>query len=218
MSDLSGATAPANGVRWTGSKLRKAFLNPKPRRQAPKNSRQLAILLGEEMADDRPMTRMERRALEHLAARADIVTAAGRDWLIVPATPALVDSLATIGAATEDLEGDVDAEDTHDSDWFTVTEWSPETPYHQFANREDDWEATKPEGLDQSIVTPSDGDDFEDEFEQRLHEHTRLSDLIPGFEMAAELKYSHAWRSTQRQGASATKAAANAVRRAVGAK
>lgn len=199
MSNRTALAATANAVRWTPASIRKALFNPKPANTIPKNGRALAVLLGEALATDRPMTLIERRALAHLANQADIVTAAGRNWLIVPATPALIDTLAAIDAAGEDLEADGDAEDSHDKEGFLRTEWSPGEPFSQSV-QDDDRELTTPENVDQTRIEVGAADDLEDEFEQRLGEFDRLASLMPGFAIPEADKHNRyaPWRQELR--------------------
>ena len=46
----------------------------------------------------------EREAMAEIADTADLFTAAGRSWLLVPASPWLIDVLAAFGAEGEDRE------------------------------------------------------------------------------------------------------------------
>ena len=52
----------------------------------------------------------ERLALRRIAATADVFDAGGGTWLLAPAPPQLVDTLAALGAADEDREPDDEPE------------------------------------------------------------------------------------------------------------
>ena len=52
----------------------------------------------------------EREAMAEIADTADLFTVAGRSWLLVPASPWLLDTLAAFGAKAEDRENDLDDE------------------------------------------------------------------------------------------------------------
>ena len=54
----------------------------------------------------------ERLAMAAIAESADLFTVAGRSWLLVPASPWLIDTLAAFGAEAEDGESDVEDEPT----------------------------------------------------------------------------------------------------------
>ncbi len=53
----------------------------------------------------------ERLTLRQIAATADVFEAGGGTWLLAPAPPELVDTLAVVGAADEDREPDEPVED-----------------------------------------------------------------------------------------------------------
>jgi hypothetical protein len=58
----------------------------------------------------------ERKALQQIVETADLVTVNGKTWLLTPADPGLLDTLATIGTDGEDREGDLcDEPSTGDS-------------------------------------------------------------------------------------------------------
>ena len=56
----------------------------------------------------------ERKALTQIAEEADLLEVEGRAWLLVPASGWLVDTLAAVNAASEDMEPHMEDEDTHD--------------------------------------------------------------------------------------------------------
>ena len=54
----------------------------------------------------------EREAMAEIADTADLFTVTGRSWLLVPASPWLIDTLAAFGAEAEDRENDLEDEPT----------------------------------------------------------------------------------------------------------
>ncbi|MGE0733729.1 MAG: hypothetical protein AB7G15_15475 [Alphaproteobacteria bacterium] len=62
------------------------------------------------------VTPAERQALETIVATADLIDVPGAPFLLVPATPALLDTLAAFDAAQADLEPDQDREACCDQD------------------------------------------------------------------------------------------------------
>ncbi len=50
-------------------------------------------------------------ALQQIVETADVFEAGGGTWLLAPAPPELVDTLAVVGAAEEDHEADAPVED-----------------------------------------------------------------------------------------------------------
>ncbi len=69
----------------------------------------LARLLGDLVPE-------ERRTLAEIVDRSDLLMVDGKPWLLVEATPGLVERLATFQAATEDLEPDLEDEGETDDD------------------------------------------------------------------------------------------------------
>jgi len=56
----------------------------------------------------------EVKALHFIAEHGDIVTVDAEQWLLTPAPAALLDTLATVGAVTEDLGPNLDDEPSPD--------------------------------------------------------------------------------------------------------
>ena len=57
------------------------------------------------------------KALRLIVDAAEVVQAGAFDYLVIPATPELIDALAAFEADAEDAEDDDPAEDGHDSEW-----------------------------------------------------------------------------------------------------
>ena len=66
------------------------------------------------MARDSPP--IKGAALTQIAEEADLLEVDGRAWLLVPASGWLVDTLAAVNAASEDMEPHMDDEDTRDKE------------------------------------------------------------------------------------------------------
>ncbi len=58
----------------------------------------------------------ERKALDQIVETADLLTVGGRQWLLVPAPPSLLDRLATLGAEFAECEWTLDNEEEQDDD------------------------------------------------------------------------------------------------------
>ncbi len=72
----------------------------------------------------------ERKALTQIAEEADLLEVEGRAWLVVPASGWLVDTLAAVNAASEDMEPHMEDEDTHDREHDSSDE-EPDTDAEQ---------------------------------------------------------------------------------------
>ena len=58
----------------------------------------------------------ERKALAQICETADVLTVDDRPWLLVPADPRLLDTLAVFGAEAEDRENDLEDEPQRDDE------------------------------------------------------------------------------------------------------
>lgn len=165
-------TRPRRARASARAEFQRYALCPKP------HGLSMDAILGRDLPR-RPTNRAELRALRFIVENADLLEAGGATWLLIPAPAVLVDALATVDAALEDLEPDDDREDNND-DAGDSLEWSPEWPHFRYFLGLEDSEGTTPERLDQSRPLPClGGEDDEDEFAQRLPADVSLRSLTP---------------------------------------
>lgn len=111
----------ANVVRWTPARIAKAMLVPKPRDAIAK------AMAYEHGTTAHPIrsSNKNRPALDFIASHADILDLPAPEgtswpppvgWLLVPAPLWLLEALAEVGAALEDMETTEDAEPDHDAE------------------------------------------------------------------------------------------------------